>query len=146
MYSTVVASPLRCYGYKGWGGGSGAGVPIRFRQDLFGSRTGASKKKLWRGGGGGGGGRSQERLFPETNGNIRLKARLHMRFFVRFRCDFAYKTCPSLPRTGFQSRNAATKYRQVSRNWKEGCLQIICHNFLSNPRDASRKKHSCRVG
>ena len=30
-----------------------------------------------------------------------LKARLHMRFLMRFRCDFAHKTCPSLPRTGF---------------------------------------------
>ena len=31
---------------------------------------------------------------------ITIKARLHMRFFMRFRCDFAYKTCHSLPRTG----------------------------------------------
>ena len=29
-----------------------------------------------------------------------LKARLHMRFLMRFSCDFAYKTCPSLPHTG----------------------------------------------
>ena len=68
-----------------------------------------------------------------------------MRFFMRFRCYFAHKTCPSLPRTGFQSRNAATKYRQVSGNWEEGHRQIICDAFLSNVRDASRKEHSCRV-
>ena len=30
-----------------------------------------------------------------------VKARLHMRFFMRFRCDFANKTCHSLPRTSF---------------------------------------------
>ena len=36
-------------------------------------------------------------FFGRVNG---LKARLHMRFFMRFRCDFAYKTRPSLPRTG----------------------------------------------
>ena len=48
--------------------------------------------------------------------NQLLKARLHMRFFMRFRCDFSYKTCPSLPFTGFQSRNAAAIYRQVSRS------------------------------
>ena len=29
------------------------------------------------------------------------KARLHVRFFMQFLCDFAYKICPSLPRTGF---------------------------------------------
>ena len=31
----------------------------------------------------------------------RVKARLHMRFLMRLRCDFAHKTCLSLPRTGF---------------------------------------------
>ena len=68
---------------------------------------------------------------------------LRLVYTFDFSCDFAYKT-QATPR-GFQSRNAATKYRQVSRNWKEGCLQKICDNFLSDPRDASRKKHSCRV-
>ena len=29
-----------------------------------------------------------------------FKASLHMLFLMRFRCDFAYKTRPSLPRTG----------------------------------------------
>ena len=40
--------------------------------------------------------------FSENYGLFRfLKARLHMRFFMQFRCDFAYETCPSLPHTGF---------------------------------------------
>ena len=36
-------------------------------------------------------------------------------------------------------------YRQVSRK-KDGCLQLSRDNFLSNPRDAPRKNHSCSVG
>ena len=71
-----------------------------------------------------------------------IKARLHMRLVSCVSMRF----CLTLPRTGIWSRNAATKYRQVSRNWKEGCLQIICDNFLFNPRDASWREHSCRLG
>ena len=80
----------------------------------------------------------QESLF----GTYIVKARLHMRFFMRF----CVQNLPQPAPTGFWSRNAETKYRQISRNRKEGCLQIICENFHFNPRDASRKKHSCRVG
>ena len=47
---------------------------------------------------------------PKDTLGCQLKACLRM----RFRCDFAYKTCPCLPRTGFKSRNVATKNRQVS--------------------------------
>ena len=65
---------------------------------------------------------------------------------MRFSCDVVYKTCPSLPCTFFLSRNTERKYRQVSRNSKEGCLQIICDNFLSNLRDALRNIHLSRVG
>ena len=61
-------------------------------------------------------------------------------YTCNFWCDFAHKTCPSLPCTGFYSRNAAKKYRQASRKWKEGCLEIICDNFFSNPRDTLWKK------
>ena len=50
---------------------------------------------------------------------------------------YVHISCTQLP---------SSKYRQVSRIWKEGCLQIICDNFLSDPRYASRKRHSCRVG
>ena len=35
-------------------------------------------------------------------------------FQCDFRCNFAYKTCPSLPRTGSSPCKAATKPRQVS--------------------------------
>ena len=59
---------------------------------------------------------------------------------------FRAEPAPAYPARDFSRVTLRQKYRQVRRNWKEGCLQIICDNFLSNPRDASRKKHSCRVG
>ena len=39
-------------------------------------------------------------LFYWCHINGQVMARLHMRFFMRFRCDFANKTCHSLPRAG----------------------------------------------
>ena len=47
-----------------------------------------------------------------------------------FLCDFACKTCPSLPRTGFSPCKTATKPRQVSISWIEECAQLICVSLL----------------
>ena len=70
-----------------------------------------------------------------------------------YTCDFSYdfdailraKPAPTYPARVFGRVTLRQSTAILSRNWKEGCLQIICDNFLSSPRDASLKKHSYRV-
>ena len=78
-----------------------------------------------------------------TEANV--KARLHM----RFRCDFGAilrtKPAPAYPARVFSRvtlRRNTVKLAGLERRMSSK----ICHTFLSNPLDASRKKKSCRVG
>ena len=51
-----------------------------------------------------------------------------------YTCDFPMRFCvQKLPQPTPHGVLVATKYSQVSGNWKGGCLQIICDKFLFNP-------------
>ena len=72
-----------------------------------------------------------------------VKARLHMRFFMRFRCDLGAilrtKPAPAYPTRVFSRvtlRRNTVKLAGIGRRMSSK----ICHTFLSNPLDASRKK------
>ena len=71
----------------------------------------------------------------------------HAIFSCDFSCDFDAILCTK-PAPAYSARvfSRVALRQNTATLWKERCLQMICDNVLSNPRDASRQQHSCSVG
>ena len=64
--------------------------------------------------------------------------------YTIFQAILRTKPAPAFPTRVLLTCNTAIKPNQVGIDWIKECPQLICDNFVSNPRDASRK--SIRAG
>ena len=97
--------------------------------------------------------------FSAEEWSIKISLRLHQTawrtrnlrpvYICDFSCDFdailSTKPAPAYPARVFSRVTLRQNTAKLAEIEKRGVLKKTCDNFLSNPRDASRKKHSCRV-